>query len=213
MTHVRWRATLFNLHRDAGFLALGLTLVYGVSGIATNHKHDWNYNLSTERAATRVGRPAELLAELPEERRAAIAASAGAITRDEETVLVERIGKALGETRVPKNSFWRGPDRLSLFYETGDRDTVDYAPSTGLAERKVMLPRPLLRSLNYLHLNEAGGGWTWVGDVFAVLLVFLGLSGALMAKGKYGLAGRGSVLVALGVLVPLGALAAFGRLW
>jgi len=209
---VNWRATLFKLHRDAGFLGLGLTLVYGVSGLATNHKHDWNYNLSTERVATAVGRPAELLAELPGERRAAIAASAGAITRDEEALLVQRIGKALGETRTPKNAFWRGPDRLSLFYETGERDTVDYAPSTGLAERKMMRPRAVLRSLNYLHLNEAGGVWTFVGDAFAVLLVFLGLSGALMAKGKYGLAGRGRVLVALGVLLPVVALAVFGRL-
>ena len=208
-----WRPTLFKLHRDAGFLGLGLTLVYGVSGVATNHRHDWNYNLSTDRAVTAVGKPAELLGDLPDERRAAIAENAGAITRDEEAVLVERIGKALGEVRAPKNAFWRGPDLLSLFYESGDRDTVDYRPSTGVAERKVMTPRPLLRSLNFLHLNEAGRVWTYVADLFAATLVFLAVSGVVMAKGKHGLVGRGGVLAVLGVLVPVVALALLGRLF
>ena len=31
-------------HRDIGYLIAGLTLIYALSGIALNHKHDWNPN-------------------------------------------------------------------------------------------------------------------------------------------------------------------------
>lgn len=37
-----WRTTLRALHRDFGFLAVGLTLIYATSGIAVNHINDWN---------------------------------------------------------------------------------------------------------------------------------------------------------------------------
>lgn len=30
------------LHRDLGYLAAGLTLVYTISGVALNHRHQWN---------------------------------------------------------------------------------------------------------------------------------------------------------------------------
>jgi hypothetical protein len=199
---VRWRPTLFKLHRDAGFLGLGLTLVYAVSGVATNHKHDWNYNLSTELTELKVGTPAELLATQ----------SSATLSSEEDAALVAALGRALGEARAPRNAFWRGPDRFSLFYDAGDRDTVDYSPSTGLALRKRMAARPFLRSLNFLHLNEPGRAWTYVADAFAGLLAFLGLSGVVMVKGKYGLKGRGGVLMALGLLLPVAALLLFGRL-
>ncbi len=48
-----WRRVLVGLHRDIGFLILGLTLVYGVSGIAVNHRHHWNPNPTLTRLGMR----------------------------------------------------------------------------------------------------------------------------------------------------------------
>jgi hypothetical protein len=31
-------------HRDIGYLIAGLTIIYAISGIALNHKNDWNPN-------------------------------------------------------------------------------------------------------------------------------------------------------------------------
>lgn len=199
----RYRAVLHKLHRDTGFLALGLTIVYGVSGVAVNHRHHWNYNQSTDHARTRVGTPVELLSDLTDARRAELIQRPESVTDEEVKPIVGRITAALGRARPPRNTFWRGPDRLSLFYEAGDRDTIDYHPSTGVADNVVMRDRLALRSMNFLHLNEGRGIWTYVADLFAVALVFLGVSGALMVKGKHGLRGRGGVLVAVGVVVPL----------
>src|SRR5690606_2336982 len=37
----RWRAWLRAVHRDIGYLAIGFTVIYAVSGIAQNHIEDW----------------------------------------------------------------------------------------------------------------------------------------------------------------------------
>jgi len=197
-----WRRALLVLHRDVGYLSTGLVIAYAVSGFAVNHRQDWNYNQSREVEPLQVGTPAELLAS-PGERPEVVAARADALGPDDEKALVAAIGRALGRATAPRSAFWRGPDRLSLFYGAGAADTVDYHPSTGLAERVVLRDRPVLRGLNFLHLNEGRRLWTYVADVFAVALAFLALSGAVMIKGRHGLRGRGGVLVALGVAVPL----------
>ena len=36
----RWRAWLRAIHRDVGYLAVGFTIIYAVSGIAINHRGD-----------------------------------------------------------------------------------------------------------------------------------------------------------------------------
>lgn len=198
-----WRRTLVVLHRDIGFLSLGLTLVYGVSGIAVNHRADWNYNQSVSQETRRIGAPAELLAQLPDARRQAIAASLDVLTREEERRLVEAIRVAINRPAAPRNAFWRGPDRLSLFFGTGDEDVVDYQPSSGEVQHTVRRDRPLLRDLNFLHLNEAKGAWTFLADAYALCLVFLGLSGVLIVRGRHGLRGRGGLLTLAGILLPI----------
>ena len=80
---------------------------------------------------------------------------------------------------------------------------VDYLPSKGVVEVTRVAQRPLIRQFNFLHLNEGRRYWTYVADLFAVLLVFLAVSGPLIVRGRRGLRGRGGVLVAVGVLVPL----------
>ena len=45
----KWRKWNNILHRDIGYIIVGLTLVYGVSGIAVNHTADWNPNYTVER--------------------------------------------------------------------------------------------------------------------------------------------------------------------
>lgn len=197
---MRWRRLLVALHRDLGFLAIGLTLVYAVSGVAVNHRHDWDANYVRTHAERPVGRPAELLgvpgADIEQ----------GQLAREAEEALVGRLVAALGRDGPPRKAFWSGPDRLSLFYGPSDTDVVDYHPSTGVAELATRRDRPILRALNVLHLNEPRGAWTWLADGYAAILVFLALSGALVVRGRRGLRGRGGVLTVLGILLPLVAL-------
>jgi hypothetical protein len=46
---------LRTLHRDLGFLAFGLTIVYAVSGIAVNHIGTWDPNFIREERVADIG--------------------------------------------------------------------------------------------------------------------------------------------------------------
>lgn len=209
---MRWRRKLIFLHRDAGFLCLGLTLVYGVSGVAVNHRHHWDFNRSIQVEKVPTDPAAKILDDLPDPRPSEIARDPRTMTGEEEALLVRRLVDVLGRDGQPRNVFWRGPDRLSLFFHTGDEETIDYEPSTGTVTRTVSRDRLLLRDFNYLHLNEGHSPWTWVADLYAVLLLFLAISGTIVVKGRYGFRGRGGMLAALGVLTPVVALVVL-RYW
>lgn len=200
---MRWRARLFGLHRDLGYLAFGLTVAYAISGVAVNHRHHWNYNQSAQRSEVRVGTPAELLTSLPQARRDELTRDPLCLTKAEEPLLVASLGQSLARAGQPRNAFWRGRDRFSLFYDTGERDTVDYEPASGIARHSALKDRFFLREVNFLHLNERHGAWTWFADGYALVLLFLAVSGAVMVKGRKGLVGRGGILLALGIAVPV----------
>jgi len=199
----KWRKRLRSWHRDVGFLIFGLTVAYAISGLAVNHRHHWDYNEATARSRHAVGLPADLIADLEPGRRAVLQQSPTAISDAEATRLVAALGARLEHPTPPRNFFWRGPTRLLVFYGEGDSEFVEYSPTSGIAELVRRRERPVLRDLNYLHLNEAHGGWTWAADAYALLLLFLAVSGALIVKGRRGLGGRGGILLSVGVAVPL----------
>jgi hypothetical protein len=192
-----WRRTLFSLHRDIGFLCLGLTVAYGLSGIAVNHREDWDYNTVADRRTQRIGTPAEILAGRD------LSLSATELARNRREELVTAVLAAVGRNERPTSVFWRGADRLSLFFGPGERDVLDYSPATGMAEHTLRRDRPLFRQVNFLHLNEPRGAWTFVADGYAAALLFLAVSGALIVRGRKGWRGRGGVLAAIGFAVPV----------
>ena len=194
---MKWRPRLYVLHRDVGFLCLGLTVVYAVSGIAVNHRHHWDYNYSERSDVVAAGTPAVLLG-VPE-------ADPGALARRRQDEVVARLCTLL-DRPAPRKSFWRGPDTLSLFFGKADSDVADYAPSTGRLEHRHKQPRLLVRAFNTLHLNERRAVWTWIGDGYAALLLFLALSGTLMVRGQRGFVGRGGIFAAIGIGVPIAVL-------
>jgi hypothetical protein len=61
----------------------------------------------------------------------------------------------------------------------------------------------LLRVANWLHLNRGKKAWTYVADGYAAFLLILAGTGLFMLPGRKGLIGRGGLLVALGVAVPV----------
>jgi hypothetical protein len=198
---VSWRRWLIILHRDVGYLCVGLTLVYAVSGVAVNHRHHWDYNYSSTVDRRQVGSPAELLGL-----GSATAGGPGVLARQRQRELVAALARELGRPAPPRTAFWRGRDRLSLFFDDSGRDVVDYDPQSGRAETSIKKERPFFRQINFLHLNEPRRLWTWIADLYAVALAFLAITGPLLVRGRKGLRGRGGVLVGLGLALPLLAL-------
>ena len=178
-----WRKTLRSLHRDVGYLAVGLTVAYAISGIAVDHIEDWNPNRTVNWVEVSLGPVAA-------EDSAAVVAT-----------VVERLDLDPDEVR---SHLMQGPTALQVFMTTGSEIKID--PSTGKGRMKVVADRPVLRQVNALHLNDLKGAWTWIADIFALALIFLAISGAIMLKGSQGFSGRGKWLVGIGVLIPVVAL-------
>jgi len=175
---VRWRHYNRVLHRDIGYFSVALIIIYGISGIAVNHVADWNPNYSKSR---------EIIETAPFEH------------DDRDSVVAEAMRK-LGLTEEPLNYFRADDETAQLFYR-GTTYSIDLP--TGAVLRESNPPRPVLYEMNQLHLNHVKGIWTYIADLFAVALIFLGVSGLFVLRGRLGLAGRGKWLLAAGTLLPL----------
>ena len=175
------RRLLRSLHRDAGYLCFGLTVAYALTGVLLNHLHDWNSNYRLDKVSGKV-------APFPDP------ASFG--DRD-----VPGLLRAIGEKEAPTGTFRPDPATAQIFFAGGRMITADLR--TGRVEGEVARRRPVLGTLNALHLNRAGRTWTILSDLYAVALAFLAVTGVLVLQGREGLSGRGWRLAALGVIVPL----------
>ncbi len=172
----RWRGWLRAVHRDIGYLAVGFTVIYALSGLAINHLKDWDPNFhSVERTLT-------------------IAAIPDGVADDE---AARRVSAAAGLGKP--DDVYRAGDEVRLSYSDGTQVTAVGAEVTVQARS----PRFFLRVANWLHYNRGKKAWTYVADLYAVLLLYLAISGIFMIKGKLGLRWRGALLIGLGVAVPV----------
>lgn len=174
-----WRRVNHALHRDIGYLCIGMTIVYAISGLVLNHtSHGFNPSYTIEKSAGRVtpwgaaGQP-----------------DGGYITR----VLTE-----LGETGALKTATLVAPGSLRIFVEG---NTVDVDLLSGQFRQEKVQRRPILFEVNALHLNKPKGTWTWVADVYAAALLMVAITGLLMIRGRT--RWRGLLLTGTGLLVPL----------
>ncbi|HKU37189.1 MAG TPA: PepSY-associated TM helix domain-containing protein [Polyangiales bacterium] len=175
---LRLRPLLRALHRDAGYLAVGLTVVYALSGLAVNHVADWDPSYDNYERSRRV---------------------AGPLRGDDASIAARVLGE-LGIREAPRDVYRSSEDALDI---TLDRRTLHVTLSSGAVLDQGQEPRFFLRAANYLHLNRGKQAWTYVADGYAAALLLLALSGMFMIKGRQGFFGRGALLVMLGAAVPV----------
>lgn len=176
----RARPWLRAIHRDIGYLAVGFTFIYALSGIAVNHITDWSDGDPSFRNYTRTVR-------------------VGRIDGNDEAV-ADELRKKLAITAKPREVYPAGPDNLEVLF---DKRSLHYDRAKGEVVDEGQEPRFLLRIANWLHLNRGKKAWTYFADAYAAGLLLLATSGIFMIAGKKGIVGRGAVLVLLGILVPV----------
>ncbi len=172
-----WRRWNSVLHRDIGFLCVGLTLIYAISGVAVNHIAQWNPSYRVERVETNIG---------------------PVVGNPGDAGTVRMILERLDEPGKLESSYRPDPGSLQLFVD-GRSILVELVSGQVVHDRAI--PRPGLREMNFLHLNHPKKAWTWVADLYAVALAFLAVSGLFMMRRKT--LRRGLVLSGLGVVLPL----------
>jgi uncharacterized protein len=171
---INWRPWLRALHRDLGYVAVGLTVVYALSGLAVNHIAQWDPNFHNFEAVHELG----------------------PLGNDAAPAVLKR----LGIVEQPKETYLAAPDQLEILFE---HRSLHVNPKTGHVVDEGQKPRLLLRVANWLHLNRGKRAWTYVADTYASGLLVLALTGIFMLPGRRGLLGRGAIFVAIGVAIPV----------
>ncbi|AKU95834.1 hypothetical protein AKJ09_02498 [Labilithrix luteola] len=177
-----WRPWIRALHRDIGYVAVGLTFIYAMSGLAVNHVTDWsdgdpsfkNYQATHELGAL---------------------ASLGS-----DEAIADAVRQKLSIKETPREVYRASPEELEI---TFDKRSLHVNPVTGHVIDDGQKPRFILRFANWLHLNRGKKAWTYVADAYAAGLLLLATSGMFMIAGKKGFFGRGALLVGLGIAIPV----------
>lgn len=173
------RRLLRNLHRDLGYLIMGMLIIYVVSGIALNHRKDWNPDHRVVSEVIQVQQDS---------------------IRNYTSQEIEALLNAFDYVPIYRKHFLSSQQVIKVFVENG---MVVYDPIMGSAEMELLIKRPLFYPINKLHMAATSKAWIWVSDILSVILLFVGLSGLFLLKGKYGITGRGLWLTLFGFAIPL----------
>jgi hypothetical protein len=163
-------------HRDLGYFFVFLILIYSISGIAINHLDDWNPNYYVDSTAYQTQ----------------------AITQVNEAVF-KQILDEIGIDNPYRSYFEQDAENVKVFVKNG---SLQIHKPTGRIQSEILKRRPILHTFNWLHYNP-NAVWKWFSDIFAVALIILAISGMFILKGPKGLKWRGTILIALGVILPV----------
>jgi hypothetical protein len=178
-TRLRLRPWLRAFHRDIGYAAVGLTVVYAISGLALNHIQSFDSNFKSYSRTEELG-------PFP----------AGA----SDAAIQNQVLTALGIDTLPRDAYRASATDLEISF---DKRSLHVDTASGQVVDEGQEPRFFLRVANWLHLNRGKKAWTHFADFYAGGLLFLAVSGMFMLPGRKGLLGRGAVFVALGIAVPI----------
>ena len=163
------------LHRDLGYFFIGLTCIYGISGIILIYKKEGKdpafREMNTKKQIQSNLTPFELKDQWPE------------LMAD-----------------LPKlNRVIAVNDQYRLFIVGG---LGQYNPVDGQLTCTVYEEKTIVKFMNDIHYNT-GKQYTWLGNISAGSLIFLAISGAVIIKGRKGFRKRGVWIMLGGVLLPL----------
>ncbi|MBB4035350.1 hypothetical protein GGR21_001239 [Dysgonomonas hofstadii] len=162
------------IHRDLGFLMVGVCLVYAISGILLNHMDGKDPAYKTEEISLRFD---------PD-------------LSKEELMVSWNDKKDLPELRKVMTI---DDDHLRLMLDGG---VGVYNKSDGKLDYEKYTKREFIYWINKLHYNKVKG-WSIMADFFAASLIFFAISGLVIVKGKKGISGRGKWYLILGLLIPV----------
>jgi hypothetical protein len=166
-------------HRDIGYLIAGLTLIYAISGIALNHKHDWNPNYIIENQKFSTSKKITRL------------------TLDEESAK-DILADAPGYLKY-KTYYFPSGNILTIFVDGGSV-RVNILSGEGVVE--TLTRRPVFYQLNFLHYNP-GRWWKYFSDIYCLALILVTITGLFIVKGRNGITRRGAILTVAGIILPL----------
>lgn len=176
---MRFRKINNVIHRDLGYFLVGTTILYAISGLALNHIGDWNPNFVIHRKTVQMHLPQKV----------------DQITREKVIAALE----PLGEQKNYRSHDSPTPKKLKIYLDDG---SVMVNLQNGQAVYESVKRRPFFFQINCLHLNPKTL-WLIFSDFFALSLILISVTGLFVIKGRKGITGRGAILTAAGLIIPL----------
>jgi uncharacterized protein len=172
------------LHRDIGYFFSGLIIIYCLSGLALNHLDDWNPDFVIHKNTIHI----------PQQYTKA----------DITQARIAEFNSMVGEKDYKVFDF-PTPEHVKIYYDNATLH-INLVNKVGIYEK--VERRPFVYESNVLHRNNFKG-WKWASDIFALMLIFINITGWFMLKGKNGIIGRGKWFIAAGMIPPLVAIVLF----
>src|SRR5262249_33141633 len=145
-----WRPWLRALHRDVGYVAVGLTFIYALSGIAVNHITDWSDGDPSFKTYSRT-------------------VDVGRIDGDD-AAIAEALRRRFAIKETPREVYRASPEQLDVIF---DKRSLHLDTAKGTVVDEGQEPRFVLRIANWLHLNRGKKAWTYAADAYAAALMLL----------------------------------------
>lgn len=175
---MNWNLKLRNWHRDFSYFYVGLLISFSVSGIALNHRQDWD-------PRDYVYETIKLKIHIP---------------KDRDAITDEFFKQSLIDNNIDlklRGTAWRRGG-YNLYF---DGAYAFINPLSGEGEIERFKIRPILGQMVDLH-KSSNGLWIWYSDIFAISVLLICLTGLIIAKGKNGFKKRGWKLALLGLIIP-----------
>jgi len=166
-------------HRDLGYFFVAMIIIYSLSGIAINHLDDWDPSYVVNKW--------EVKTTMPIEKNSFDKAQAKAL-------LLE-----FGINDRYRKFYFPNDNKLKIFFKGG---SVVLDINSGQGRAETLKRRAIFHTVNWLHYNP-NVYWKWFSDIFAGALILLAISGLFILKGKNGLKWRGTILMTIGIILPL----------
>lgn len=153
---------------------IGISIVYGVSGIYLNHLDGTNPAYKTITKSFIIEKDLT------------------------ESSFIESISNQATFPKVNKVRE-QDSDEITFFIDGG---TGVYDKTTGEVSYEIKKKKHFVYWVNKIHYNSLKN-WKWMGDFFAVSLIFFAVSGIFMVRGKNGIAKRGKWYLIAGLIIPI----------
>jgi len=175
---MKWNLKFRKWHRDFSYFYAGLLMAFSISGIALNHRQDWDPRDYTYETI-------ELKIDLPKDK--------DAIT---EEFFASWLKQNDFDLKLHGMAWRRGG--YNLYF---DHAYAYINPFTGEGEIERFQIRPVLGQMVDLHKSN-DSLWLWYSDIFAISVLIICITGLIITKGKHGFKQRGWKLALVGVVIP-----------
>jgi len=169
-----------NLHRDLGYLYIGLIIAFSISGILQNHRNYWKpekYTAETKQVAV----------QLPKD----------------EKELTEDFAKIVGKSLGINDKFRRSMVKKGTWKISYEKNEVEIDIQSGKGEIVTFRNTPLISQMHLLH-KSTSNWWIYYSDIFGIALLTIAVTGMMMIKkGKFSFKERGWKLAIAGLIFPL----------